>query len=379
MRESSAVSKNLSQITRLAATPAEARSLLEHQLRWLWAQPERTRQIAPMMLWGAPGVGKSSIVRGLCEQLGIGFIDVRLAQMDPVDIRGLPVPREGMVDWLLSSQWPRDPDSRGIILFDELTAVDRSLQVAVYEMILDRRLGTLYEVPPGWLMVGAGNRGGDQAVVTTMSSALANRFCHLEIQPRLEDWLKWASTAGIHPQVIGFLRFRPECFHDMEGDLERGWPSARSWERASEVLHQGALEERLLELMLGGLIGPGAGRELAAFIEWADKLPDAKKLLLKPDSFRMPKRADQRYALCAALVHHLWAGPEKELAKRIDGFLRIGLQMSSDFAAMAMIDALWSGSRQAQGLALLVEHPLYERWTERHGQAFQRHRTELAA
>ncbi|TVQ30735.1 MAG: AAA family ATPase [Wenzhouxiangella sp.] len=371
--------KAVEDITRLAATPEETRTLLEHQLDMLWSQPGRARQVAPMMLWGAPGVGKSSIVRGLCEALDIGFIDIRLAQMDPVDIRGLPVPRDGMVDWLLSSQWPRDPASRGIILFDEITAVDRSLQVAVYEMILDRRLGTLYEVPPGWLLVAAGNRGGDQAVVTTMSSALANRFCHLEVQPQLEDWLKWAGAAGIHPNVTGFLRFRPECFHDMEGDLERGWPSARSWERVSEVLHQGKLSDRLLELMLGGLVGPGAGRELAAFLDWAGKLPDAEMLLQDPESFQMPRRADQRYALCAALVHFLWSGPTDGLEARVDGFLRIGLKMTSDFAAMAMIDALSAASRRPEGLGLLLDHSLYERWTQRHGQAFRRHQPGLAA
>lgn len=153
----------------------------------LWKRPERAADVAPVMLWGPPGTGKSSLVAGICRELDIELIDIRLAQRDPVDLRGLPVPTKHSVDWLVSSDWPRKPDSRGIILFDELTAVDRSLQVAVYEIILDRRLGNLYHVPPGWLMVAAGNRGGDQAVTTTMSSALANRFCHIEMEPDLDD------------------------------------------------------------------------------------------------------------------------------------------------------------------------------------------------
>ena len=366
-------------IARLAATPQDVQALLRHQLGSLWKHPDRARQIAPMMLWGAPGVGKSSLVRELCEELEIGFIDIRLAQMDPVDIRGLPVPRDGAVEWLLSSQWPRDPDGRGIILFDELTAVDRSLQVAVYEMILDRRLGSLYEVPPGWLMVAAGNRGGDRAVTTTLSSALANRFCHLEVEPDLEDWVKWANGAGIHPHVTGFLRFRPECFHDMEGDLERGWPSARSWERVSEVLQAGRLEGRLLELMLAGLVGPGAGRELCAFLEWAVQVPDAKELLMDPEQFCMPERADQRYALCAALVHYLWNGPKDSLQERIDGFIALGLKMTSDFAAMAMIDAFSAAPKQGDGISQLLSHPRYGQWTRRHGKAFSRRQPGLAA
>jgi len=358
-----------------SAGPGEIRELMQHQLRQLKAFPERAREIAPFMLWGAPGVGKSSIVRELCVELEIGFIDIRLAQMDPVDIRGLPVPREERVEWLLSSLWPREPGSRGILLFDELTAVDRSLQVAVYELILDRRLGTLYDVPPGWLMVAAGNRVTDGAVTTTMSSALANRFCHLEVTPDLEDWLAWAATAGIHPDVTGFLRFRPECFHDMEGDLERGWPSARTWDRVSEMLHRGELSERGMELMVCGLVGLGAGREFMGFMDWSSRIPDVERLLANPQEFEFPRRADQRHALCSALVYYLWNGTAENLERRLDAFVEIGKRMPSDFAAMAMIDALGGGSTRMDERALkLIEHPEYHAWTRIHGEAFDRHR-----
>ena len=122
-------------------TTGELERLLRHQLTEIFAHPELAGQLPPLMIWGAPGIGKSTIIRTVAQELGIGFIDVRLAQREPVDIRGLPVPDGDSVRWLVSSDWPRDPDSRGIILFDELTAADRSLQVAAYEFILDRRLG----------------------------------------------------------------------------------------------------------------------------------------------------------------------------------------------------------------------------------------------
>lgn len=355
----------------LMARPAQIGEVLRHQLEMLWERPERAGDVAPVMLWGAPGVGKSSIVAGLCEDLGIELIDIRLAQRDPVDIRGLPVPGDDGVDWMLSSDWPRDPDSRGIILFDELTAVDRSLQVAVYELILDRRLGSLYEVPPGWLMVAAGNRGGDRAVATTMSSALANRFCHLEVAPELADWLAWAQRSDIDPGVIGFLRFCPECFHDMRGDLERGWPSARSWERVSRLVERNRLEDQTLELMIGGLVGTGAGRQFMAFREVAAQLPDVGRLLMKPGNFKLPRKADQRYALCAALVYHLWHGPLDSLDKRVEGFLKIGLKLPSDFAAMAMTDAIGNRAHRGRRIDRLIGHRLMRDWRERHGSAFE--------
>lgn len=133
------------------------KTMIKCNLEALWSNenylaetPEkRAAMIPPLMIWGAPGVGKSTVVKEIAEELKIGFIDVRLAQREPVDMRGLPVPENDRVKWLVSSEWPRDPESRGIIMFDELTAADRTLQVASYEFILDRRLGDLYKVPPG--------------------------------------------------------------------------------------------------------------------------------------------------------------------------------------------------------------------------------------
>ena len=104
------------------------------------------------MVWGAPGIGKSDIIRKVGEEKGIEIVDVRLAQREPVDMRGLPVPNteDKSVEWYTSSEWPRDPKSKGIIFFDELTAADRMNQAASYELILDRRLGKNYQVPEGW-------------------------------------------------------------------------------------------------------------------------------------------------------------------------------------------------------------------------------------
>ena len=187
----------------------ELDALMGHHLKTLWAHPEDARIIPPLMVWGPPGIGKSDLVRQRCQREGITFLDVRLAQREPVDLRGLPVPREDAVHWLLPAEWPRDPDSRGIILFDELTSADRTLQVAAYEFILDRRLGDLYTVPPGWYIMAAGNRIEDRAVATTMSSALANRFCHVEVRAELEPWVRWAMDAGVHPSGGGLSAFPP--------------------------------------------------------------------------------------------------------------------------------------------------------------------------
>jgi hypothetical protein len=350
----------------------EVRSLLDLHLGALRENPGCARDIPPLMLWGPPGVGKSAVVRDTCRQHGIGFVDIHLSQREPVDLRGLPVPRGDSVTWLLSSEWPRDPDSRGIILFDELTAADRTLQAAAYELILDRRLGDLYTVPPGWYIVAAGNRLGDYAVATSLSSALANRFCHVEVEADLEGWVGWALQAGIHPDVIGFLRYRPQCLFDMTGDTERGWPSPRSWVRVAAelaLIERGTLppdsRARLLAVVATGLVGQGAALEFLAFRTLAATLPDAGSMLEGKVPVTVPARADQRYALCAALAHHLRR--RTDWRQLVGAFLRIGLALPSDFAALALVDAL--RDRPAAEMLAVTGHPLFAAWSRLHGGA----------
>lgn len=360
-----------------AVSLKEAHAILHHQASALLADPGLAHQLPPALLWGPPGVGKSSVVRNVCEELGIAFIDIRLSQREPVDLRGLPVPREDRVDWLLSSEWPRDPDSAGILLFDEITAVDRSLQVAAYELLLDRRLGDLYRVPDRWYLCAAGNREEDGAAALGLSSALANRFCHLEVTAELEPWLHWAQAQGLHPDVLGFLRYRPDCFLQLEGDLQRGWPSPRSWERVAHQLtlaEQTGLGEGPLQRIVEGLVGAGAAAELAAFRSWSGALVDAEAILRGESRAAIPERADQCYALCAALVYHLWRGPESERAQRLDRFLEVTLALSSDFATMALIDAVGGaeGVTGERGQRIFA-HPRFTDWAATHGSALSRY------
>ena len=90
----------------------KAKKILQHQLDILWDNPEKAEMVPPLMIWGPPGIGKSTFIRNLCKENEIGFIDVRLAQREPVDIRGLPVPRDDRqgIDWIVSSEWPRAGD-----------------------------------------------------------------------------------------------------------------------------------------------------------------------------------------------------------------------------------------------------------------------------
>ena len=369
-----------------AVSTEDLHMLLTLQMTKLIEHPELSRKLPPLMVWGAPGIGKSSIMRDVADELGIGFIDVRLAQREPVDIRGLPMPDKetNSVKWLVSDEWPRDPDSKGIILFDEITAADRSLQVAAYELILDRRLGDLYSMPDGWYVCAAGNRVEDAAVAMTMSSALANRFLHVELHEDPELWIKWAMRHDVDPTVTGFIRYRPGLlFRNAGENLERGWPSPRSWDRLSAMLGVLGDDERLLPRVANGLVGNAAGTEFLAFRKVMREMDDVREIMLDPSRpFTVPDRADRKYALCSAAAFYVWRGKdEEESARLLDGFLRIAIELPGDFSAMMMMDALQvpGGALDKTRAELVYRHPKYKDWTRKHGLAMRKRMAEQAA
>ena len=322
-----------------------AQEIIRHHLDSIDNDPGCSNDLPPIMLWGPPGIGKSTIIREITEEMGIGFIDVRLAQREPVDIRGLPVPRKDGtgVDWMVSSEWPRSGvegvPERGVILFDELTAADASLQVAAYEFILDRRLGTLYEVPEGWYIVAAGNRTKDSAVARTMSSALANRFCHLELEANQKAWVNWAISREIEPSVIAFVRYRPDLLLNMSSNRERGWPSPRSWERVStEIgLARGTnLSQKSLDLVIEGLVGAGAALEFNAFRGWTGSMPDVDKMLRGEISPEFPERSDLQYAMVSAIAHYFSTAEDRDVL--MNGLFELLMAMPVEWSQMAWTD-----------------------------------------
>lgn len=351
------------------ATPDQVSTILTTMVNALHAQPVDAGLIPPLMIWGPPGIGKSAIVQSLARQQGIGLVDVRLAQREPVDMRGLPVPDGDSVRWLVASEWPRDPDSKGIIFFDELTAADSTLQAAAYELILDRRLGDLYRVPDGWYIVAAGNRLEDHAVASTMSSALANRFCHLEMTSDTSTWLSWARKTGIHPTILGFLAWRPDMLFKLDRDSQRGWASPRSWERASYLLklfdaRPDLPHEDLLALQISGLVGEAIATEFLAFRHLALEGPSAECILLEEHAPIVPQQGDRRFALASALIHVALTHRRrhKDVLLRL---LKVTEAFGADFATMivnAVTDAL-----SLKELESLMATPEMTSWRKRHG------------
>ena len=257
----------------------------------------------PVMLWGPPGVGKSQMVAQVAARHEAPLIDIRLSQMEPSDLRGIPFLKDEIVDWAIPAMLPdvKRHGVEGILFLDEITSAPPSVSAAAYQLILDRRLGE-YEVPDQWAIIAAGNRQGDRGVTYTMPAPLANRFSHYEVDVNLDDWVAWAYANGIDERVIGFLRFRPDLVFDFDPSYNPvAFPSPRSWEFAHRALQKFGDNPDLLVNALQACVGKAAGVELNAFVESLHQMPDLDAIVSGED-VPAPGELDLQYAVASALV-----------------------------------------------------------------------------
>jgi len=313
----------------------------------------------PVMLWGPPGVGKSQMVAEVARKHGVPVIDIRLSQMEPSDLRGIPFRRGDTVEWAVPAMLPdaERHGPRGILFLDEITSAPPSVSAAAYQLILDRKLGE-YEVPPGWAIFAAGNRQGDRGVTYTMPAPLANRMAHFEVETHLDDWVAWAWANGIDERVIAFLRFRPELLFDFDpAHNPVAFPSPRSWEFAHRGLQKFGDQPTLLLGALQACVGPAAGIELHAFIDSLEKMPDLDAIVAGEPT-PVPDEVDLQYAVAAALVGRAIRAREAENAAEVIGNI---LDYANRFPQKEMGVMLVSDLHRAIGEALF-EVPQFADW-----------------
>jgi hypothetical protein len=272
----------------------------------------------PLFIHGQPGAGKSDVVRKACEELKIELRDVRASQLESVDLRGLPYIEGGLTHWSFPNFLPpmlnadgTENLSSGLVFLDELNQANQGTQAASYQLILDRRLGD-YVLPKNWSIVAAGNRAIDRAIANKMGSALKNRFIHVEIAVDHEEWITWALQSGIHPSIVGYMRYRPTGLNDLEGVGQEGkkrmdaalegnaFATPRSWFFASEIIKSQphpSVEYALLE----GTIGQANIADYMAFLRVYRDLPDLDDVIKNPKKYEAPSDPKIRYAITSGL------------------------------------------------------------------------------
>src|SRR6056300_880871 len=196
----------------------------------------------PVFLWGPPGIGKSELVSDIAKEREGLMIDLRLGQMDPTDIRGIPFynKENNLMDWAPPIDLPTEETAKDypiVVLFlDEMNSAAPSVQAAAYQLILNRRVGK-YVLPDNVVIVAAGNRESDKGVTYRMPAPLANRFIHIEMRVDFEDWQDWATLNCIHPEVVGYVGYAKQDLYDFDPkSSSRAFATPRSWSFVSDLV-----------------------------------------------------------------------------------------------------------------------------------------------
>ena len=209
--------------------------------------------VRPVFIWGAPGIGKSSIVESFAGSLALPCVSLLGSQLAPEDIIGVPQIIAGKSVFCPPRMIARDEPY--CLFLDELNACSQEVQKAFYSLIHDRRIGE-YFLPQGSIIIGAGNRAQDNAIVKPMSSALINRMFHVELTASHRDWLKWAEQNGIHPHIIEYIGLRPDHLWQQPPKTEETFSTPRSWHILSDAINSygGNITEKQLEILAHGCL-----------------------------------------------------------------------------------------------------------------------------
>lgn len=309
----------------------------------------------PCYLWGPPGVGKSAGLRQVAQEEKIGFIDVRLGSKLPEDLHGIPVPdiETQRAIWLKADFWPDEERDgpKGIIVFDEMSDTSKAIQSATYQIVLDRCIGN-FKLLPGWWPVAAGNRREDRAAAQAVSTALCNRFAHIDVRADYDTWREYANVKQLHPFMVAFLKMRPDLLHLMTGSDLRAFPSPRAWEEACKFVDE---PPSIRQDLICGLVGPGAAAEFEAKMRGVT-IPDIEDIVADPKGCMIPKEAASRYALSSMLAQNI----SKKNFERVSIYIKRG-ELGRDFEVVTILDAVRRDKE-------LMNHKPFNDFAERNGE-----------
>ena len=310
-------------------------------------------QKVPTFLWGAPGIGKSSIVKQIALEMDVAFIDLRLALMDPTDLKGIPFydKESHTALWAPPAFLPREGE--GILFLDELNAAAPSVQSSAYQLILDRKVGE-YELPDAWAIVAAGNREGDRGVTYRMPAPLANRFVHFELEVDVHDWRDWAFSSGVDERIIAYISYKNEHLFTFDASSDaKSFATPRSWEYVGNIL-KSSLSQNLLLDTISGTVGKEVAVSFLSFIKVMSRLPDIEAIL-NANSKEYSDEVDVLYALSAGLTSAYLKRQDEEL---LDNLLSYTLGMKSEFAVMIVQDLQRNG--------VDMQHsPMFKKWVDK--------------
>ena len=334
---------------------SESRQMTAHEVRAAVLRCFAIKR--PVFLWGPPGIGKSELVEGITNDLGGVMYDLRLGQMEPTDIRGIPFynKEENIMDWAqpvdlpqgqqlvidaieeerkrveadltskdrdVAAQAGKDQkrtinDMPVVVLFlDEMNSAPPSVLAAAYQLILNRRVGK-YVLPDNVVMIAAGNRESDKGVTFRMPTPLANRFVHFEMKVDFDSWFDWAVKNNVNKDVVGYLNFAKQDLYDFDPkSSSRAFATPRSWVFVSDLIADDGLPNNTVTDLVAGTVGEGLAVKFQAHCKVAGKMPNPTDILAGKVSKMEVDEISAMYSLVVSMCYELKEAIDNKVADK---------------------------------------------------------------
>ncbi len=208
----------------------------------------RSRQ-RPIVVMGAPGLGKTAIMSQIASELGIGFVGYAMTHHTRQSAIGLPmIDRDGdmpvtrytmseiiaSVYDLMRSQGHKE----GILFVDEVNCVSETLSAAMLDLLQNKKFGP-HRIPDGWVLVAAGNPPEFNASAREFDIATLDRIRLIDVEPDTEVWIRYARGAGVHDAITYYLQVKHQNLLIIENTpMGPAFATPRAWEDLSTVLKE---------------------------------------------------------------------------------------------------------------------------------------------
>lgn len=265
------------------------------------------------LLKSAPGVGKSSIVKDIAKEYKLKIIDHRLSTSAPEDLTGLPrFTDDGRAVFApFKDLFPLagDPIPEGydgwLLFLDELTSASKSVQAAAYKLILDRQIGQ-FDLHEKVVIVSAGNRDTDNAIVNSLGTAMQSRLVHLELEPNFREWKEDVALKNNYDfRIMAFLEQYPEKLMDFDPKhKEKTFCCPRTWEFMERLVNGRQITSDMAPL-LSGVISAPVAMEFIQYASLIENMVTVEQILKDPKGANVPEANSVKYAVICAMISQI--------------------------------------------------------------------------
>lgn len=296
----------------------------------------------PVLITGAPGIGKTDIVGQAFDSLDYDHVSFFPAIADPTDFKGFPMIVDGKPEFMTFGEMDVmfEADRPTGIFFDDLGQAPTAVQAALMQPLLARRINGR-PISDHITFIAATNERHHKAGVSGLLEPVKSRFGTIvRLEPDLDEFIAHAIQHSVDPMIGAFLRFTPESLHDFQPTADMvNSPCPRTWFAVDKIL-KARLSGKIEYECLSGAIGEGTAVKLISFLKMARQLPSVDRIFLDPDGVDVPEEPSVMHAVCGALSH-------RATADNFDAVVRYLKRCDDEFSVLCVKNVM-NGAQYAE-------------------------------